>query len=70
MASECASNLVLHELDELVLDACALCLCSDDLALGSMLAELVVGLLLSRRSPVEICGEKPVHEHVRITADR
>ena len=70
MASECVSDLVLHELHKLVLDARALCLSGHDLTLRSMLAELVVCLLSGRRTSCKIVCQKPVHHHVRITADR
>ena len=62
MSSECVSDLVLHELDKLVLDACAFSLCSHDLPFRCMFAELVICILPCRLPSFKILSQKPVHD--------
>ena len=70
MSSEHISHLVLHELDELVLDACSLCLGRNHLALRAMLTELVNRFLLHIIPCSKVSCKKAVHHHIRITPDR
>ena len=70
MAGELLSDLVLHELDELVLDAGALRFGGEDLALGGVDALLLVVVLLLALLAGEVQGQQAVDHQVRVAADR
>ena len=54
VAVELVSDFVLHELDELVLDACAFCLGGDHLTLGGVLAGRLVSFAVGALPAGEI----------------
>ena len=64
------ADLVLHELDDLVLDALAFGLGGDDFTLGGVAALLGVVVLVLGIRPFEVHGEQAVDHHVGIAADR
>ena len=69
MAVELLTHLVLHEFHQLVLDALALRLGRNVLALGGVLAFQGVIVLGGRFAAGKVLGQQAVHHHVRIAAD-
>ena len=70
VALENLTNLVVHKLDHLILDRCALGLRSDNLALGGIYTLRLNLGLIGRLTLGQVTRQQTMHHHIGIAADR